>query len=208
MFVRQGSSWSCETPWKGLGIDPAGETQGIPTILPWAPSAVSHLPLQPCWRSWKDGIHPGSKLGIPHGPTSKPHQHRTLCCRFRVERWLRNPPADSESNGAPARGNFILHFQHFAGIFFFHLAPFIPFPKSPVFRERLWSSLICNLTSPPVTFVSLAPGAIPNFKIWLWPSQEAQRQIPCWLQSVPAGKGLGDQYWPKLPGLFPLYPMG
>lgn len=94
------------------------------------------------------------------------------------------------------------------GFFFFHLAPFIPFPKSPVFRERLWSSLIRNLTSPPVTFVSLAPGAIPNFKIWLWPSQEAQRQIPCWLQSVPAGKGLGDQYWPKLPGLFPLYPMG
>lgn len=51
MFTRQGSSWRCKIPWNGLGINPAGEMQGIPTILPWTPSVVSHLPLQLCLRS-------------------------------------------------------------------------------------------------------------------------------------------------------------
>lgn len=47
MFTRQASSWRCKIPWNSLGINPASEMQGILTILPWSPSTVSHLPLQP-----------------------------------------------------------------------------------------------------------------------------------------------------------------
>lgn len=46
--------------------------------------------------------------------------------------------------------------------FFFLPAHLIPFPKPLDLQERLWSSLIRNLTSPPVTFASPAPGAVPG----------------------------------------------
>lgn len=174
MFTRQGSSWRCKTPWKGLGINPAGEMRGIPTILPWAPSVVSDLPLQPCltslghpermeftqdpsWESLMDVLPNPTDTG-PFAADSR-WSVGFEGCGFGIH-WL--PPKATKFMPQGILFSFSSRFPALFWDFFFLPAHFIPFPRPLVPQERFWRGLIRNLTLPPVTFASPATGAMPG----------------------------------------------
>lgn len=126
MDARLGSSWRCGTPWKGLGINPAGEIPGIPTLLPWwfltSPLSLAGA-LQAVLEGWNS---PRIQAGNPSRMWLQ-----TPLAQDPLELWLWNSPAfgASKSTRAPARGNFSLPFQQISSTllgFFSSLSPSSP----------------------------------------------------------------------------------
>lgn len=142
--------------------------------LPWTPSVVSHLPLQPCLRSPGlpgriDFIQDPSwefLMDVLPNPTDRGPFAANAGWGIGFEgrgfgtHWL--PPKATKFLPEGILFSLSSRFLALCWVGFFLPAHLIPFLKPLVLQERLWSGLICNLTLSPVTFASPAPGAAPG----------------------------------------------